>query len=544
MPPQTLKTAVFLGVFAIFTPLNPAQAADDESGFVSLFDGKTLDGWKAPDMGYWSVEDGAITAKATADKPAKTNQFLVWQLGEVDDFDLRFKFRISGHKNANAGVQFRSSLDKNGHAVGYQADIDLGKKWLGCLYDEHGRGMLGGHAQIVNIEPDGTKKVNQLQTLVHVLHGVDPTKWTDYRIVARGPHLRIYVNGQPTTEVTDKSTKDADAIGKLALQLHSGPAMKVQYKDIQLKRLPLAGDRKKVVFVAGPKSHGFGAHEHNAGSLLLAKLLNENHPGVLATVYQNGFPKDPTAFDNADAAVFYADGGARHPVNPHLAKVNKHVKARGMGVACLHYGVEVPKGKSGDAFLDWIGGYFEAKWSVNPWWVPAATMLAEHPITRGVGPIELNDEWYYHMRFRDKMEGVKPIFSALPSPRTLTTRRWKPGKPADNHHGNPAVYKAVAENKQPQHLAWAFERPESLGGGRGFGFTGAHVHWNWGHDHFRKLVVNAIAWTAGAEIPEDGIDTPTPTLEELEANQDFERPANYKREKLAEFVESIKEMAK
>ena len=535
MPSHRIKTTVFLGIFAIFTPLLAAQAAEPDDGFVSLFDGKTLDGWKAPDMGYWSVEDGAITAKSSADKPAKANQFLVWQLGEVDDFELRFRFRISGHKGANAGVQFRSAIDDKGHAIGYQADIDLGKKWLGCLYDEHGRGMLGGHAQIVTIDPDGTKKVNQLQTFVHVLHGVDPTKWTDYRIVARGPHLQIYVNGQPTTEVTDRSKKDADAIGKLALQLHSGPAMTVQYKDIRLKRLPLADGKKKVVFVAGKKSHGFGAHEHNAGSLLLAKLLNENHPGVLATVYQNGFPKDPTAFDNADAAVFYADGGGRHPVNPHLDKVAKHVKARGMGVACLHYGVEVPKGPSGEALLNWIGGYFETNWSVNPWWVPTGSMLAEHPITRGVGPIEINDEWYYHMRFQP--EGVTPILSALPP---KTTLRRKDGA----HSNNPHVRKSVLEDKQPQHVAWAYERPKDAGGGRGFGFTGAHVHWNWAHDHFRKLVVNAVAWTAGADVPEKGIVTPTPTLEQLEANQDFDRPANYKREKLAEFVESIKKMAK
>ncbi len=185
--------------------------------------------------------------------------------------------------------------------------------------------------------------------------------------------------------------------------------------------------------------------------------------------------------------------------------------ARGVGLVCLHYAVEVPKGVPGDHFLDWIGGYFETHWSVNPWWTANFTALPEHPITRGVHPFAINDEWYFHMRFRPGMESVTPILSAV-APASTMRRDDGP------HSGNPAVRAAVAAG-QPQHVGWARLRPD---GGRGFGFTGAHVHWNWAHDDFRKVVLNAIAWCAHLEVPAGGIESATPDLAALQANQDYE----------------------
>src|SRR5690606_35018322 len=129
-------------------------------------------------------------------------------------------------------------------------------------------------------------------------------------------------------------------------------------------------------------------------------------------------------------------------------------------------------------FLDWVGGYFETHWSVNPHWVMELTELLEHPITRGVVPYTIDDEWYYHMRFREGMRGVTPILTALLSPSSLE-------RPDGPHSGNPHVRAAVLERKEPQHMAWAVERED---GGRGFGFTGGHWHWNWGHPMQRKLV--------------------------------------------------------
>ncbi|HWV56182.1 MAG TPA: ThuA domain-containing protein [Longimicrobiales bacterium] len=277
-----------------------------------------------------------------------------------------------------------------------------------------------------------------------------------------------------------------------------------------------ADGTRKVVFIAGRRSHGYGAHEHFAGSTLLANLLNENHPGIEAVVYRNGWPEDPTAFDGADAVVIYADGGGGHPALQHLETLGA-LMDRGVGLVLLHYAVEVPAEAAGREFLDWAGGYFEINWSVNPHWVMQITEFPDHPVTRGIRPFTIDDEWYYHMRFRDGMEGVQPILTTLPPESSLS-------RPDGTHSGNPDVRAAVLERREPQHMAWVFERED---GGRAFGFTGGHWHWNWGHPMQRKLVLNAIAWAAGAEIPADGVDPGNVTWADLEANQDYEKPQNF-----------------
>ena len=162
-----------------------------------------------------------------------------------------------------------------------------------------------------------------------------------------------------------------------------------------------------------------------------------------------------------------------------------------------------------DLLLKWIGGYFETFWSVNPWWTPKFDNLPEHEVTRGVKPFAVNDEWYYHMRFVDGMKGVTPILSAVPE---LKTVNFKEGTKGSSHGGNPDVFEAVKAGK-PQHMAWAYERP---GGGRGFGFTGYHNYYNLQNDSFRTLLLNAVAWTAGLEVPQGGVPSRTPTKEDLD----------------------------
>jgi hypothetical protein len=190
---------------------------------------------------------------------------------------------------------------------------------------------------------------------------------------------------------------------------------------------------------------------------------------------------------------------------------------RGVGIGMMHYSVEVPKEVSGRQFLDWIGGYFEMHWSVNPHWRLRHVELAVgHPITRGVQAYATQDEWYYHMRFPERMEGVTAILAALPPESTLT-------RPDGPHSGNPAV-RAAVQRGEKQVVAWAKERPD---GGRGFGFTGGHFHWTWADDDNRKLVLNALAWIAKLEVPAGGIPSVQPSLEELKLNQDFPAPRNF-----------------
>jgi type 1 glutamine amidotransferase len=266
---------------------------------------------------------------------------------------------------------------------------------------------------------------------------------------------------------------------------------------------------KKIVFIAGPPSHGPGEHEHRAGCLLLKSCLDKVR-GVTPVVYTNGWPDNPdAAFDGAAAVVIYADGGGGHPfLQADRLKTIGGLMEKGVGLACLHYATEPTKEKGEKEFLDWIGGCFEINWSVNPHWDAGFEKLPRHPITRGVRPFKIRDEWYFHMRFRDGMKGVTPILTAVPTPDTTSRKDG-------SHEGNPTVRELVAR-AEPQHVAWACERSD---GGRGFGFTGAHFHQNWSNDDFRKLVLNAILWVAKADVPKDGVKSAV-TEEQLQANLD------------------------
>ena len=270
----------------------------------------------------------------------------------------------------------------------------------------------------------------------------------------------------------------------------------------------LAAD-KKIVFIAGNPSHGPGEHEHRAGCLLFQSCLKDV-PGVTTMVYSNGWPADPKAFDGAAAVVVYSDGGGGHPLlqGDHLKTLGA-LMDKGVGLACFHYATEPTLARGQKEFLDWIGGAFEINWSVNPTWPADFKTLPVHPITRGVKPFEIQDEWYFNMRFRDGMKDVTPILTAIP---TASTTNRNDGE----HEGNPAVRALVARG-EPVVTAWAAERAN---GGRGFGFTGGHYHKNWGNDNFRKLGLNAILWVAHVEVPPDGVDSKV-TPEELRANLDL-----------------------
>ncbi len=251
---------------------------------------------------------------------------------------------------------------------------------------------------------------------------------------------------------------------------------------------------RKLVMIAGTPSHGPLAHEFNAGVQLLAKCLKAT-PGLDVVVNLNGWPKDESIFNGADAVLIYADGGGGHPaIQGNRLQTLDALMKKGVGLALAHSAVEVPKDKGGPEFLRWTGGYFEMNWSVNPHWTADFRSFPQHPITRGVEPFAINDEWYFHMRFPEGMKGVTPILTTV-APDSTMTRGDGP------HSGNPAVREAV-KTRVPQHMAWATERAD---GGRGFGFTGGHGHMNWGNDNFRKLVLNSLLWVAKVEVPADGV---------------------------------------
>ncbi|GBL30997.1 hypothetical protein EMGBS10_21470 [Opitutia bacterium] len=203
----------------------------------NLFNGKDLTGWKGLD--FWSVEDGCITGRTTKEKPTKGNTFLVWQGGEIGDFELTFKYKIVG---GNSGVQYRSKVvDEKGYVVsGYQADFEAGKTYSGILYEEKGRGILAQRGQKTVIkegEKPGKAKVEvtgEVGKSAEIQAKIKAEDWNEYRIVAQGGHLQHFINGVQTVDVTDETAVGAKK-GILALQLHAGPAMVVQFKDLVLK---------------------------------------------------------------------------------------------------------------------------------------------------------------------------------------------------------------------------------------------------------------------------------------------------------------------
>jgi hypothetical protein len=231
-----------LAPFLALAALCASVSAEDKS----LFNGKDLTGWKGLD--FWSVKDGAITGQTTKEHPTKGNTFLIWE-GEVADFELTLQYKIvdldgKSEKFGNSGIQYRSKVvDEKGFVVaGYQGDFECGKTYSGILYEEKGRGILAKRGEKVVIHEGKDAKKPKLEVTGEVgktdeiQAKIKPADWNEYRIVAKGGHLQHFINGVQTVDVTDETAVGAKK-GVLALQLHAGTAMTVQFKDIVLKEI-------------------------------------------------------------------------------------------------------------------------------------------------------------------------------------------------------------------------------------------------------------------------------------------------------------------
>ncbi|MCS7239075.1 MAG: DUF1080 domain-containing protein [Thermoguttaceae bacterium] len=214
------------------------QPVPNLPGFVSLFDGKTLAGWQGhPDI--WSVEDGAITGKTLAEKPLRHNEFLVWK-DQVENFELRLKFRLV---NGNSGIYFRAQKSRPGSKdtdplIGPQADFDATGRWTGVLMEYLGRGPVAERGERVRIDEKGQKHVvGALGDPAELLKVVRLNEWNEYHILAQGGHIVLKINGVTMSEVVEDRDPNRPQHGWLALQVHVGPPMKVQFKDIFLRRL-------------------------------------------------------------------------------------------------------------------------------------------------------------------------------------------------------------------------------------------------------------------------------------------------------------------
>ncbi len=253
----------------------------------------------------------------------------------------------------------------------------------------------------------------------------------------------------------------------------------------------VAAAPKKIVLIAGPiTGHGKGIHEYEKDVILIKQLLDTspNLKGVVTEAHFQGWPKDPATLDVADLILFDSDGSNReetaHPlyVEKRIEVLEKQMK-RGCGLIQLHWATFNPS-RFHERVTEWVGGYFDYEKGSGPnnWYsaiktyeAPAKLGDATHPILRGVKPFSLKEEFYYNLRFRPDDPRVKPIVLTRP-----------PGEQRDHTVG------------------WAVERK---GGGRGFGFTGGHYFENWAKPDYRKLLLNAIVWAAGAEVPKGGVES-------------------------------------
>ncbi|MCX8156190.1 MAG: ThuA domain-containing protein [Verrucomicrobiae bacterium] len=264
---------------------------------------------------------------------------------------------------------------------------------------------------------------------------------------------------------------------------------------------------RTLLLIAGRPSHPPGMHEFRAGALLLQKCLAEV-PGLKTLVASNGWPTEAGWLERADAIVIYADGGGGHPaIQQDRLKLLQGLLDKGVGFGVMHYACEVPKDRGGKEFLEWVGGYYEDRYSCNPIWEPEFKRFVNHPTTRGVQPFSIKDEWYFCLRFRENMEGIIPILAATPSDKVRNGPYVWPAGPYPH---------VQAASGREEVMMWAVERPN---GGRSFGFTGGHFHANWGEPNFRKVVLNALLWVSKVDVPPQGVAS-TVTAEELQQNLD------------------------
>lgn len=232
-----MKTS-FSALLLLIVILGLSLPAAAQDGFVRLDNGKDLSGWKG-DLEFWSVQDGALTAKTTLDSrltKEKYNTFLVWQGGQPADFELKLQYKIVG---GNSGVQYRSRVIDDAKFIvsGYQADIDSSPKYSGMNYEERARAILAQRGEKVTIGADGKKAVEKFGSAEELQTKVKNEDWNEYRIVAKGNHLQHFINGVLMSEIIDNQKDKAATSGVIALQAHAGFAMTIQFKDIQLKEL-------------------------------------------------------------------------------------------------------------------------------------------------------------------------------------------------------------------------------------------------------------------------------------------------------------------
>ncbi|MBU6398876.1 MAG: DUF1080 domain-containing protein [Verrucomicrobia bacterium] len=461
--PRLALAGIVLGL-AAGTWLRAAGPAEAGAGWQSLFDGKTLTGWKETDFaghGEVTIEDGQLILHMGA-----TLTGVNWtNATPTDNYEVALDAKKLDGSDFLCGLTFPVRDSFCTFIVG---------GWGGGVV---GFSSLDGMDASEN---ETTKYMN-----------FDTGRWYHLRVRVRPERLQAWVDGQMVADVVTRGRRISLRYGEIELSKPFGLATyqtTAAMRNLQLRTLP-SEKVKTVAFIAGAKSHGPGEHEYEKGLRLLERCLETaaNVTGIQARLYTNGWPADPRALEDADTIVLYCDGADRNEqADPLLhdkrVAILERLMRRGVGLVALHYALIVPRDKLGAQFLDWLGGYFEYTAGASPehWFSkyqirdyslrPAAP---GHPVLRGIHPFQLHEEFYYHLRFREN------------------DPRWTP------------ILTFGTEPKDPTAVvAWAVERAD---GGRGFGYSGGHFLVNLEKESVRRLLLNAILWTAKADVPMDGV---------------------------------------
>lgn len=217
--------------FALLLLTAFSTAAEKES--VALFNGKDLTGWEGK-PGWWRVEDGALTSESTPEKPCKKANYLIWRGGNPEDFELTADFKLSA--KANSGIQIRSLEKPDWDTFGYQADMEGDGKLIGFVY-HHQHGLIAERGEKTTIAADGIKAAEALGDPAELLKHYKTGDWNTYRIICQGPSISVYLNDVLMCQITDHRVTRETSRGIIALQMHPGPPMKVQFKNIRLRTL-------------------------------------------------------------------------------------------------------------------------------------------------------------------------------------------------------------------------------------------------------------------------------------------------------------------
>lgn len=227
-----MRLALLGAIWLALAPLEQDAMGSEavEEGFVSIFNGRDLSGWEG-DRAWWGVEEGAITAQSTPDKPCTRATYLMWRDGRPGDFEMRLEYRLVG---GNSGVQFRSREIPDWDTRGYQADIDAAGEWTGALF-EHARGGVALRGERVAIGEDGRRSVERFADPAELLKHVDAEGWNSYRIVAMGEEISLFINDRLMSQASDRQRDHAARRGVIALQMHPGPPMKIEFRNLRIR---------------------------------------------------------------------------------------------------------------------------------------------------------------------------------------------------------------------------------------------------------------------------------------------------------------------